>query len=278
MSKAAKKLGQKFDSEGFVVIRSLISSRKISEVTAAYDRLMRRSQVSDYFGPKGSRCLKDYLGLEPEMDVLVDHPDILSVTASIDGLPALYTGAGALWYMLDDVPWHCDGRPGRTGMPIKVSLYLDVLTKECGAFRLLPGSHIPSRSMQLMKEFGVWTDNRPRIHPDIPRPLSGEVVVETEPGDVVFWDNRIWHSAPRRLDGLGRRAIFVNYIRDPRDDKSAARDLRDDVADTLRNRTRQFIYPRQMATEVNWPRQRTIQRLLELKVPGVIETNPTPSD
>ena len=47
--------------------------------------------------------------------------------------------------------------------------------------------------------------------------MLASVMELVQPGDIVMFDNRIYHAAFKRKDGRGRRNLFLNYWPDPLD-------------------------------------------------------------
>ena len=126
-----------------------------------------------------------------------------------------------------ETPWHSDvlGNPDRDPdfFQIKVAIYLDELNADSGSLNVIPGSHFPAFGQALLDECGYRErDTRPRLHFDAP---PGAVSVETRPGDVVFFDTRVWHSAFSRTGG--RRTAFLQYVPDPGDSPQRQRQVRE---------------------------------------------------
>jgi ectoine hydroxylase-related dioxygenase (phytanoyl-CoA dioxygenase family) len=92
---------------------------------------------------------------------------------------------------------------------VKLSFYLDDLTGESGAIRIIPGSHFHKQAFArtLRRDF----DNPARIKDiygvegkDIP-----SITVESTPGDLIVWNFRTIHAS---YNGGERRRLFsLNY-------------------------------------------------------------------
>ena len=118
-----------------------------------------------------------------------------------------------------DPNWPGKG-PGHYYRGLKAAIYLEPLTKETGALRVIPGSHrspyheavcsihyqIPGRFEHLLKdpdigEFGLNLTDVPSY------------AIESQPGDIVFFDHQIWHAS---FGGkVGRRMITWDYKAKP---------------------------------------------------------------
>ena len=101
-----------------------------------------------------------------------------------------------------DTDWHPDGTRLEY-RPMKVSLYLDPLTKETGCLRVIPGSHRTPlhETLKPSSQFGLPGTDVPCF------PL------ESQPGDVFFSDMNTWHAS---FGGrVGRRHLAVNFVPKP---------------------------------------------------------------
>lgn len=199
----------------------------------SYECLMRDASVNTQFGENGSRYRSNTEAIDPDIAALVAHPRVVDAMRDIWGVPCLYFGSG-MWANNDDTPWHTDGQPGRRLQSIKVAYYLDEMTEEQGAIRLLPGTQHPHWNETLFATCGYWDRGRPRLKLKSER-IPGTFIVHMVPGDVLIWDNRLWHTAPKRLDGRMRRALFLNYYPDPGGDALAAELMRCEIRDQIKS-------------------------------------------
>ena len=85
--------------------------------------------------------------------------------------------------------------------------------------------------------------------------------MQTRPGDVVLWDNRLWHSAFKRKDGRPRRTMFIGYMPDPQDDLLTIKDLRTTVEAHITEQ-QPFVYSKKMM-EKGYPRREKMAARLE---------------
>ena len=104
--------------------------------------------------------------------------------------------------------WHQDGgrqnreieTSPRPRLSVKLAYWLsDVAEPRRGNLKLVPGSHLVN-----------WLDGPPRRDVEWPDP-EGAVEVTAEPGDVVFFDRRIWHARSRNYSPHTRKAVFFGY-------------------------------------------------------------------
>lgn len=213
---------------GFIMLRQCLASDEFAELEAAYERLMQDAESYDYFGKAGTRTAMGAEEKDPVFAAFVVHPKIIQAMRDLWGAPGLYLGCD-IWSNRDDTPWHTDGAPGRLRGTVKVTIYLDEMTAEQGSLNLIPGSHLPASSANLFTQFGYFDRRRPRLRLP-PDAVPGAVSLHTNPGDVVVWNTRLWHSAFKRRDGRPRRALFFSYVPDPQGDlldEQFARDVLD---------------------------------------------------
>ena len=106
---------------------------------------------------------------------------------------------------------------------------------------VIPGSHHPEFGAAIFQSCGRWEQGaRPRLRLDRDK-VPGAIALSTSPGDVVLWDNRIWHAAWQRKDGRPRRTMFIGYMPDPQADLLAIQNLRAAVSNALHDQ-QPFVY------------------------------------
>ena len=88
---------------------------------------------------------------------------------------------------------------------MRAAIYLDDLTDEEGALNVIAGSHHALFSQQLAE-----MDLRSMAEP---RAVPGRVALRNRPGDVVFMNHKVYHSALSARPG--RRALHINCVQNP---------------------------------------------------------------
>jgi len=126
------------------------------------------------------------------LSTLLDDPRIHDIAASILGDDFNYMGGDGNFYV-GDTRWHSDGYGGRSGMKhIKIAFYLDPVTRNTGALRVIPGSHRVGEPFadQLQRDirnseqaWGMRGDQVPAV------------ALETQPGDILVFNHDIKHAA-----------------------------------------------------------------------------------
>tara|TARA_B100000809_G_scaffold5131_1_gene5230 strand:- start:1193 stop:2050 length:858 start_codon:yes stop_codon:yes gene_type:complete len=143
----------------------------------------------------------------------LDDPRIHDIVASILGDDFNYTSGDGNLYV-GDTQWHSDGYGGKRIPSIKIAFYLDPVTRDTGAVRVIPGSHrvgdafAEGLEADIRDSANIWG-------------ISGEevpaAILETQPGDiVVFWHNTK-HAA---FGGSKRRRMYtMNFYEHIPDDR-----------------------------------------------------------
>jgi hypothetical protein len=139
---------------------------------------------------------------------LLDDPRVDGIFTSLLGEDYCYLGSDGNFYV-GDTGWHSDtdwsgkmrGKPPRVFY--KMALYLDPVTRDSGALRVIPGSHrygdrfaedLQSTLRDAAGKLGIRGDQVPAI------------ALESNPGDVVVFNQNTKHSA---WGGGNRRRMFT---------------------------------------------------------------------
>ena len=134
---------------------------------------------------------------------LLDDHRIHDIASSICGEDFNYfTGSGN--YYVGDTSWHSDGYNQRPVKSIKLAFYLDPVTKNSGALRVIPGSHRNKESFGDLLEYHLTSDIFGMTGDQIPA-----VALESNPGDVLVFNHRIKHSSWGGSDA--RRMFTMNF-------------------------------------------------------------------
>jgi hypothetical protein len=150
-------------------------------------------------------CIVPFIDQSEYLSGLLDDPRIEGIVASILGDDYNYLGSDGNYYV-GDTTWHSDGAWPRPVVYYKLALYLDRLTRETGALRVIPGSHrygdqfaetLQQGARDPMSAWGVSGD------------LIPAVALETRPGDVVIFHQGTKHSSWG--GGTYRRMFTINY-------------------------------------------------------------------
>ena len=251
-----------FRAMGFLNIEGCLSPAEVGCFAAAYDRLLAAADQYDYFEenlglPSRGTLHHGTAESDDGFASFIEHDNIVAAQRDIFGSPCLFQG-GSVWLNMSDTPWHSDvlGDVHRDPdfFQIKVAIYLDELDADSGSLNVIPGSHFPEFGQALLDGSGYKEEGvRPRLHLEQP---PGAVSVVSRPGDVVFFDTRVWHSAFHREGG--RRTAFLQYVPDPGD--SAMRQAQ------VRECIKSLPYPDHLIETAGPRRTEMVARMQELGI------------
>lgn len=199
-----------FNTFGFLHLRGLFRD-DIEKITAAFERVFVDPQHKHWemygslHGEERRVILASFIDKDEELQKLRDDPRVLGVVRSLVGDVYDYAESdGNIWYC--ETFWHSDvyGSPLST-FHVKLSFYLDPLA-DSGAIRLIPGSNFYAESYAQALHRDL--SNHEKI-PDIYGVEGNQVpawTLESEPGDLIVWNQRTMHAS---YNGGDRRRSFA---------------------------------------------------------------------
>jgi hypothetical protein len=149
-----------------------------------------------------------FITTRPRLSTLVEHPVVCGALDDLLGEGWSSYGGDGNFYS-GDTGWHSDCGPEQWGPKtitrhIKVAFYLDHLTRETGALRVIPGSHHLGDTYSRLLEAQVPAGEGG------PLGLHGRnipaVSVDIVPGDLAIFDHRLKHAS---YGGGNRRRMFT---------------------------------------------------------------------
>ena len=152
---------------------------------------------------KARSCIVPFIDQSEVLCSLLDDPRILGIASSILGDDFNYTGSDGNFYV-GETGWHSDGaRKPEDPMHIKIAFYLDPITRDTGALRVIPGSHLfgDGYADTLSEQIRNSQDLGGLHGRNIPA-----AVLETQPGDLVLFNHNTKHAA---FSGGTRRRMFT---------------------------------------------------------------------
>ena len=156
---------------------------------------------------KQRSCIFPFPDLSEYLSSLLDDPRIHDIAASICGDDFNYTSGDGNFYA-GDTRWHSDGYQADRIQSIKIAFYLNPLTRNTGALRVIPGSHrvgdafADAVEREIRESNKIWgLEGR-----DVPA-----MILETTPGDIVVFNHNLKHAA---FGGAERRSMYtMNFSR-----------------------------------------------------------------
>lgn len=200
-----------YETFGFLILRQMFSKGETDE--------LRNASLSAFQGLRGGRPYfgKDAEGAipfferHPRLSALLDDDRIHQIPESLLG-PDFFLDGTEGHLRVGDTPWHGDTEFSEDIGHIKVTIYLDPVAKDTGCLRVIPGSHRHESPdyLEVLRPRNYDPDFRPfGISPtEVPCwPL------ETEPGDVVVFPERILHGS---FGGWpGRHQLCASFVANP---------------------------------------------------------------
>ena len=202
-----------FDTFGFIVLRGAFSPDEVEAITREFDALLARDP-----GDEPSRefwhHIVPFVERRPRLMWLIEDDRIYGTIEGLLGPKFIWAGSEGKITLHEEHHWHCDRKQVEDCdyTRIKVMLYLDPTTKERGALRVIPGSH----RMPFFKDLQPLNAEQPDTSlslygvegPDMPG-----YAVESQPGDVVFFNQALYHGVFNSW--AGRRFIALKYAEVP---------------------------------------------------------------
>jgi hypothetical protein len=192
-----------FDTFGFLKFPQLMANQ-IGSIIEEFETVWKVKGGGHAGKPhdgKARSCIVPFIDQSARLSALLDDPNIEGVAAGLLGDDFNYIGSDGNYYS-GDTNWHSDGWHGEGPRFMKIAFYLDPLTRDTGALRVIPGSHKPGDKYataltEQMKHGGFWG-----LHGrDIPA-----VALDIVPGDVVCFNHNIKHAS---FGGSGWRRMFT---------------------------------------------------------------------
>jgi hypothetical protein len=152
-----------------------------------------------------------FVASRPRLTTLLVHPRLGAALAALLGDHwSTYGGDGSL--KSGDTGWHSDcvymprGWEAKSTTPhLKASFYLDPLTRETGALRVIPGSHLHGDTYSRLLDTEIYSGSLGIAPSEVP-----SVALEVVPGDVILFDHRLKHATFG--GGPRRRHFAINCI------------------------------------------------------------------
>jgi ectoine hydroxylase len=203
-----------FEQNGFLVIPGALSESEVAFYAEALDRVYAVEQAAGRLSPEGAMHLLSAVTHCPEAVGLIDHPRTFPLVWSILGWNVHIYHSHLDVHPPIRVPkpfrfeWHQDGgrqnreleTDPRPRLSVKLACWLsDVSEQGRGNLKVVPGSHRQNR-----------IDGPPRRDVEWPEP-EGAIEVRVNPGDVVFFDRRLWHARSDNYSEITRKAMFFGY-------------------------------------------------------------------
>lgn len=202
-----------FNDEGYLIVENALAPEMVDALEEVADRIDAQARAANGLAPhalmsKFRTVIEDDIFLE-----LLDNKKVFPLLWDILGWNIQLYISHLIMYPPEpsDTPrlqkgahWHQDGgrpvpemeRP-HPRLSLKVSYWLsDVMHRDNGAMRIIPGSH--------------KLDTRPP-QTDAEGDPGGAIDLLVKRGTAVLFDRRMWHSRGRNYSDATRKVLFMGY-------------------------------------------------------------------
>jgi len=226
-----------FKTFGYVVLPKLFTQSEVSDITVDFEKVLDNDRKGEKFRGDKRQAVLAFVEKTETLRSLVSDDRIFLPIRQLLGDGFVWGGSDGNLYV-GDTAWHPDVGDDVDLKRIKVAMYLDRVTKDSGCLRLIPGSHEnplhkrlkPLRYWRIkqavsegrgsvederkfLEELGLKVDEGEAIFGVNPEDLPA-AALESEPGDVVMFNQYCFHSA---FGGkTGRRMFTMNFAESPR--------------------------------------------------------------
>ena len=210
-----------FESFGFLFVRQGFAKDEMDEIALEADRLWQEDRGARPLGPEGQHVMP-FVELSSLLTGLVGEDRLFGVIENLLGPGFLWGGSEGNVTVRGTHQWHPD-RPGDEAevsyTRLKVNMYLDAVGIENGCLRVIPGSHRTPLHEEIEPDHRHQRDDTVApfgvAGPDMP-----SVALESQPGDLCFFNQSLWHAV---FNGwAGRRYIALRFAARPKTDKQIA--------------------------------------------------------
>ena len=231
-----------FETFGFIIRRQLLSPEEMAAFTREFEEVLNEDRHNKPFAGETRHAVSGFAEKRLLLRQLVEDDRIYLPIEQLLGPDFLWQSSDGNLYV-GDTAWHRDAADLELNFKrIKVAFYLDPVGRDTGCLRVIPGSHrapfhdelrplnywrkkqviLEGRSTQadldkFVKEMNI-TEDEPLFGVD-PRDVPC-VPLESEPGDVVFFNQHLYHSAFGGANG--RRMFTLNFAVNPTTDEQIA--------------------------------------------------------
>lgn len=200
-----------FEAFGFLCLRQLFSPAKMADITREADELLAVHPGVRH-GPT-HQSVSPFVELGPALTQLPKYKRIYLPMEQLLGPRFIWGGSKGVsgnFNETKDHNWHCD-RAGEIDLQyrrIKIMIYLQPMRKDTGALRVIPGSHHSPFHRSLLPLQAQHQESCPGAFGVYGPDLCG-YPLETDPGDVVVFNQYLFHSAYGKQDV--RRYVALKF-------------------------------------------------------------------
>ncbi len=195
-----------FDTFGYLALPGILA-QDIGWIIDHFEAVWRARPDIVHDGSQRTIFPEIFISADERLSTLVEDPRIVDICTSLLGDGYTLAGGDGNYYS-GDTSWHSDVMDGTWDSKsrvrhLKIAFYLDHVTRDTGALRVIPGSHLHGDAYSRMLNEQVWNPERDLGVGQRDLPC---VALDSVPGDLVLFDHRTKHAA---YGGGNRRRMFT---------------------------------------------------------------------
>ncbi len=201
-----------FEAFGYVFLRQLFDGHEMARLTGTFDHTLQEARNNG--DDARDQSLVEQVETTPGLCWLLEDGRILDGVEELAGADFIWGGSECNITAHGSHPWHADrfGSSETEFTRVKVMIYLDETRADHGCLRVLPGSHRDpyhtTLEPLLAQDEGVAERTLGVSGEDVP-----SVFVEAAPGDVLFFNQTLWHGVFNSFPG--RRFVALKFAERP---------------------------------------------------------------
>ena len=243
-----------FHTFGFIHLPKQFSVEEMEAVTREADRLWEEHREGRPIGE--NQGIQGYVEKGPVIMRMITDDRIWGTVEGLLGSGFVWNGSeGNMSFSSSEHRWHTDRPNEPHATTYSFHLYLDKVRADTGCLRVIPGSHRPPLYDDLLPINEQSADTTMKVYGISPTDVPG-IALESDPGDLVFFSQKIYHGVYGKLPG--RRYLKLRFVAWPETDEA--------IASLMRYNSRGSIYrPDKAFVNSDNPRIRAmVDPLLEL--------------
>ena len=196
---------QQFETLGFLCLRQLIGPDEMQAYTEAFDEVMLKVRDGKPWdkAPGRQQVVPFYRHRPSVFHRMLDDERILGTVEDLLGEDFVFSVSEGIHHY-GGSSWHHDDISPEGQTHLKVVLFLDSVRVDTGCLCVLPGSQFP-QYRQRMEKYG---EDILLAQGNVP----GTYAIESDPGDAVIFDVKLYHAA---FGNNQRRGIYLNFFQNP---------------------------------------------------------------
>ena len=232
-----------FDTFGYIRIPKQFSSDEMEALSREVDKLLEEHRGGGPPSGHEMEVVEDIVEQGEVMTRMLVDDRIFGTVEALLGPRFIWNGSGGSLNFTPptrrrEVPWHTDRPNEPHATTYSFHLYLEQLRADTGALRVIPGSHKPTLFDDLLPVNEQAADSSMKVYGLGPTDMPG-VVVESDPGDIVFFSQKIYHAVYGTQPG--RRYLKLRFAAWPETDEQIASFMRYDSRGNIYDPVEPFV-------------------------------------